>query len=364
MEEQRIDLKPALSASGLIVVLMLIISVWAWVKIPSGQMIPVHWNLSGQVDRYGGKVEGLLGMPLVALFLVGLFAVITRIEPRKINLQKSMKAFTAIWIAGLVMLLATHIFCVLSALGRTMDVNLVMPVLMGLVFIVMGNFMGKIRSNFFAGVRTPWTLSSDLSWSKTNRLGGKLFVVLGAIMILTAFMASASLLAIMISESILISAIVVLYSYLVWESDPNRAGAKAGAKPGVDWMAPVSYLLVLLLAAVILLAGRPAQPSNGILTTKAQELVSNMAKGDFAGAEKDFDATMKSVLPAEKLGQTWSQVTAQIGAFKSRTGSRESYEAGFQMVYVTCQFERASWDIKVVFERDGKVGGLWIAPTQ
>jgi uncharacterized membrane protein len=359
VEEQRINLRPALAASGLIFVLMLTVTAWAWVQIPEGQKIPVHWNLTGQVDRYGGKAEGLLGMPLLVLFLAGLFAAITRIEPRKMNLRRSMKAYTAIWISSLIMLLAAHVFAVYCALGGRMDVNSLMPVLTGLVFIVTGNFMGKIRSNFFAGVRTPWTLSSDLSWGKTNRLGGKLLILLGVIVILTAFMGTASLGPIMIGESVLILVIVVLYSYLVWESDPNRTGARADAKPGVDWMAPVSYLLVLLLAAVILFASRPAPPSNSIIAGKAQSLISNMAKGDFVGAEKDFDTTMRAVLPAEKLGQAWSQVTAKAGPFKSRVGSREAQEAGFQIVYVTCQFGHASFDVKVVFSDSGEVSGLW-----
>jgi uncharacterized membrane protein len=366
MDDQRINLRPAMVASAVIIVMMLILSAWAWVQIPPDQKIPVHWNLSGQVDRYGGKVEGLLGMPLLVLFLVGLFATITRIEPRKMNLQRSMKAYTAIWIAGLVVLLATHIFCILSALGRKMDINSAMPVLTGLVFMVTGNYMGKIRSNFFAGCRTPWTLSSDLSWSKSNRLGGKLFVLVGAITILTGFMGNPSLWLIMISELILIGAIVYPYSYVIWKSDPNRSGATVDAEPGVDWMAPLSYMLVPLLAGAILFAGRPAtspqHPSKNAV--EAQELVSNMAKGDFVSAEKNFDSTMKTVLPAEKLGQTWSQLTEQAGAFKSPTGSRETQEAGFQIVYVTCQFEKATWDIKVVIDGSGQVSGLWIVPTR
>ena len=104
-----------------------------------------------------------------------------------------------------------------------------------------------------------------------------------------------------------------------------------------------------------------AKPS---ATQLAEGLVDSMAKGDFVSATKDFDATMKAVLPAEKLGQSWAQVTAQIGAFKSRTGSREAQEAGSQTVHVTCQFEKASWDIKVVFDKDGKIGGLLGSPTQ
>jgi hypothetical protein len=120
-------------------------------------------------------------------------------------------------------------------------------------------------------------------------------------------------------------------------------------------------ILMTMMCVEVLPAASYAKPS---ATQQAEGLVDSMAKGDFASATKNFDATMKAALPAEKLGQSWAQVTAQIGAFKSRTGSREAQEAGFQTVHVTCQFEKASWDIKVVFDKDGKIGGLHGSPTQ
>ena len=120
-------------------------------------------------------------------------------------------------------------------------------------------------------------------------------------------------------------------------------------------------ILVAMTCVAVLLAASCAKPS---ATQLAEGMVDSMAKGDFASATKDFDATMKAAMSAERLGQTWSQLTAQAGAFKSRTGSREAQEAGFQCVYVTCQFEKASLDIKVVIGGSGQVSGLWIVPTQ
>jgi dienelactone hydrolase len=116
--------------------------------------------------------------------------------------------------------------------------------------------------------------------------------------------------------------------------------------------------LVVVCVAVPLVAGC-AKPS---ATQVAEGMVDSMAKGDFASATKHFDAACKAALPAEGLGPVWSQFTAQAGAFKSRTGSREAQEAGYQMVYVTCQFEKTTMDIKVVFDKDGKVTGLGFVP--
>ena len=120
-------------------------------------------------------------------------------------------------------------------------------------------------------------------------------------------------------------------------------------------------LALVVICVAVLLTASCAKPS---ATQLAEGMVDSMAKGDFASATKDFDATMKAALPAEKLGQSWAQVTAQIGAFKSRTGSREAQEAGYQTVRVTCRFEKNPMDIKVVFDKDRKIAGLWFVPTQ
>ena len=118
-------------------------------------------------------------------------------------------------------------------------------------------------------------------------------------------------------------------------------------------------ILITMTCAAALLAAGCGKPTS---TQLADRMVDSMAKGDFTAATKDFDAAMNAAMSAEKLGQTWSQLTAQTGAFKSRTGSREAQEAGYQTIYVTCQFEKTVMDIKVVFNKDGKIGGLWFAP--
>jgi uncharacterized protein len=116
-----------------------------------------------------------------------------------------------------------------------------------------------------------------------------------------------------------------------------------------------------LACVAVLPAAGCAKPS---ATQLAEGMVDSMAKGEFASATKGFDAAMKAAMSAERLGQTWSQLTTQAGAFQSRTGSREAQEAGFRTVYVTCRFEKTTMDIKVVFDKDGKIGGLWFVPKQ
>jgi len=110
----------------------------------------------------------------------------------------------------------------LELLGHDAKIGAYTPLLVGLVFVVIGSYMGKIRSNYFFGIRTPWTLSSELSWNKTHQLGGKLFVVQGFL-----FMAGASVFTgkvwvyLLVGSSLVLAAVLMIYSYFIWKGDPE-----------------------------------------------------------------------------------------------------------------------------------------------
>lgn len=120
-------------------------------------------------------------------------------------------------------------------------------------------------------------------------------------------------------------------------------------------------LAALMLCILALMAASCGKSGN---VKTAEGIVDAMARGDFKTATADFDGNMQAALPEEKLRPLWSGLVAQAGAFKERTATRESEENGIKTVYVTCQFERASLDARVVFDGGGKVTGLWIVPAQ
>jgi uncharacterized membrane protein len=220
---ERVNRRPAYLASAAVLLLICAVSAYAWMRVPADARIPVHWGLHGEVDRYGGKFEAFLVMPLAAAFLTALFAVIPLFEPRKLNLRRSWKAYSAIWIATLALLFVIHVMLVLGALGYAIDMGRLVPILLGGLFIVMGNYMGKIRSNFFVGIRTPWTLSSELSWNKTHRIGGWLFVLWGLLMIGAGlFVQTPAFLIVMLAGVFVITAFLLVYSYRVWKQDPAK----------------------------------------------------------------------------------------------------------------------------------------------
>jgi uncharacterized membrane protein len=215
-------------AGGAIVVGMFALSAWAWPQIPADAQVPIHWGPSGEIDGYGPKWLGLLGLPAVALGVVVLLSLIPRIEPRRENLARSAPAYIAICIAAVGFLAAIHVVAVMAALGNDVDVAAVALIGAGVMFAVIGNFLGKTRSNWFFGIRTPWTLSSEESWTRTHRLGGRMFLGLGLLVLLaTVLLGSALALWVMLAALAIGVAILFVYSYLVWRDDPDRNRTEA-----------------------------------------------------------------------------------------------------------------------------------------
>ncbi len=218
-------LKKAAIINSAIVAVMLFFSIWAWIKLPEGVEIPVHFNLQGQPDRYAGKFEGLLLMPLLAMGLTGLMMLIPRIEPRQEHRSDSSAANAITVVTGVLFLAVVHYSIIAIAVGKTVDIVTIVMIMMGILFIVMGNYLSKTRSNFFFGIRTPWTLSSELAWRKTNRLGAWLFVFYGVSFIIGAIIGNSWLLIGLIGTLLIVSLVILpIYSYRISKKDSADRG--------------------------------------------------------------------------------------------------------------------------------------------
>jgi uncharacterized membrane protein len=213
--------------SAVVVGALLAVSAWAWFQLPADAQVPIHWGPDGQVDGYAGKTIGLFLLPLVTLGVAALMWVIPVIEPRRANIEKSGKAYAAIWIGVVLMLAAVDLVAVATAMGADLDMTLIVFVATGALFIVIGNYLPKVRSNYLMGIRTPWTLTSDLSWTKTHRVGGRLFVLEGIVFILVGLVRPApeALVVVLIGGIVVMLVFVFAYSYRVWEMDPAKRQA-------------------------------------------------------------------------------------------------------------------------------------------
>ena len=132
------------------------------------EQIPTHWNFDGEVDGYTSKPWGVAVMRLIPI-----------ISPKGFRTDKFMDVINVFTVTFVGFMSGIAILVLLEANGQDVRINEMTFAGVGLMFIVLGNYMGKVRKSFFIGIRTPWTLASDEVWSRTHRLGGKVFVLTG-----------------------------------------------------------------------------------------------------------------------------------------------------------------------------------------
>ena len=198
-------------------------SAWAWGQIPSDTQVPIHWGLNGQPNGWAPKWVALAIMPITILVIGGIFAGIPYVDPRRPNLVRSSTAYLWIASAAIAVITVAHIASTAVVLGAKLDIGRIVSLIVGAMFAVIGNFLGKTRSNWFVGIRTPWTLSSERSWTRTHRLAGYLFVAAGILVILLSFTAPADVLMWGLLGSVGLAALIpVIYSYFAWRDDPDR----------------------------------------------------------------------------------------------------------------------------------------------
>lgn len=215
-------------AMWLVLAGMFALAAITWPGAP--ERIPVHWDIHQQVDRYGGRFEGLLAIPLVTLGLYLLLLVVPRIDPGRANYAAFLGAFTTLRLALVVFMAAIYGVSHLWIRGIQVQMNTVMPLLMGALFIVVGNLLGKLRPNWFVGIRTPWTLSSKDAWVRAHRAGGWVFIGGGLVFMAAGVVRTTW--AFPIAAGLFLAGLigVVVQSYFVWRADPEKI-PPAGTTP-------------------------------------------------------------------------------------------------------------------------------------
>ena len=177
-----------------------------------------HWNAAGQPDGYMSKLWGLFLIPLIMIGLVGLFAALPRIDPYKKNYEKFRNYYDGFILLFILFMLAIQIQIILWSTGYQVSPNLTFPFLMGTLFIYIGFLLGHAEQNWFVGIRTPWTLSSETVWKKTHEVGGKLFKLAGVISFIGVFAGEYAFLFILIPV-LIVAVFTVAYSYFEYQKE-------------------------------------------------------------------------------------------------------------------------------------------------
>jgi len=150
------------------------------------EQIPTHWNFDGEVDDYTSKPWGVAIMPIAALLVFVVMRLIPVVSPKGFRTDTFLDVINVFTVTMVGFTCGVAILILLEANGQDVRINEMIYAGVGLMLIVLGNYMGKVRKNFFIGIRTPWTLASDEVWSRTHRLGGKTFILIGIFLMLNS----------------------------------------------------------------------------------------------------------------------------------------------------------------------------------
>jgi uncharacterized membrane protein len=215
--------------SALILLFMAGVSVFGFLRIPEGAELPSHWNLKGEIDGYAPRDLMLVLTPIAAMALAALFSLLPMIDPRKENVRASGGLYITAWLGALLLLAIVHAVIVLGAAFGAPVADMMPNILLyaaSALMIVLGNFTAKSRSSFFLGVRTPWTLSSEHSWSVTNRAAGWMLVMTGLAAMAAGYFGDAGLgLLVGVAGALATLAMSIVISYFAWAADPERRRA-------------------------------------------------------------------------------------------------------------------------------------------
>ncbi len=198
-----------------------LLSVFTFPYMPD--MVASHWNAAGEVDGYLPKFWGAFLLPLITVGLYLLFVAIPRIDPLKDNIMRFIGYYNGFILVMLAFMLVVHIQVIFWSLGFTVNPNIVMPIGVGALFMYIGVMLSRAKRNWFIGIRTPWTLSSDAVWDKTHRIGGRLFIMVGALSLIGVLLPQYAYLFILLPV-LAVSFYTILYSYVIYQRDIKKVG--------------------------------------------------------------------------------------------------------------------------------------------
>lgn len=192
-----------------------------WNKLP--QKVPVHWNIRGEVDRYGEKTEMILIPVLLPLLVSLIFLVVPKIDPKN-KLNKMGNKLNSLKFVLTTLMSGLALFLIFSAQHQNFTNPNLIFVFVGLMYLVFGNYFKTIKANYFIGIRTPWTLESETVWRETHRLAGKLWLAGGLLVIISALFLDdkMNVLTFFIITGI-ITLVPAVYSYFIFKKENKAA---------------------------------------------------------------------------------------------------------------------------------------------
>jgi uncharacterized membrane protein len=209
-----------------VVCAMFVAAAIVWPLAPDS--VPTQFGITGEATRYTGKVEGLLSLPILALGLLVLLKVLPRIDPNRERYAEFATPIGLVVLAIEVFLALLYATLLAFILGVSVDPVMLIVALVGLLLIGVGTVLDRLRPNWFFGIRTPWTLSSDRAWAATHRAGRWVFIIMGTALVVAGSIQRTWLIVGAIGVCVVGAVGLVAYSFTVWRDDPDRRPRQFG----------------------------------------------------------------------------------------------------------------------------------------
>ena len=194
--------------TSIMILLPMIAGLVLWNQLPGE--IPYHWNAAGEVDGWASKPVAVFVPSAGMLAFQWLCVLVTSTDPKKQNHPEKVQVLV-LWLIPLITVFMSALMYV-SALGGSVRVEMLMPILLGLLFVVIGNYMPKCKQNYTIGIKIPWTLASEENWNRTHRLAGWVWVGGGVVMLLSGFL---GIFWLTLVPAIIMVAVPFIYSYIL-----------------------------------------------------------------------------------------------------------------------------------------------------
>ena len=198
--------------TSIVILLPMVAGLVLWNRLPDE--VPFHWNAAGEIDGWASRPVAVFVPSAIMLALQWLCMLVTSTDPKKQNHPEKVKVLV-LWLIPIITVFISALMYV-SALGVSVRVETLLPILLGLVFVAVGNYLPKCKQNYTVGIKIPWTLASEENWNRTHRLAGYIWVAGGVLMMLAGFI---GLLWIVLPIALAMALVPMIYSFVL-----NRRG--------------------------------------------------------------------------------------------------------------------------------------------
>lgn len=240
--------KITLALSSITILLPALVGIIFWDKLPDSMV--VHWNAAGEFDGFGTKAFSVFGLPFIMLAFHWLCVFVTEKDPKNKNQSPKMQKLV-LWICPVLTWVVSGLIY-FFALGKQINPMSFTPLLLGLMFVVLGNYLPKCKQNYTMGIKIKWTLENEVNWNKTHRFSGILWFIGGLVIIASGFLPDKFMLVIMTTVLFICSVVPVFYSYCVYRK-MMRGGELTDetVKPFAGYSKHVIVSAVILIISLV-----------------------------------------------------------------------------------------------------------------